>query len=678
MIDGSNREPELFSAINMEQLDSCHERRMLSLVQDWQVLEAENSQAALLETKRLFMLARCVSLVRLRLMVPEEDFGNGVFKEIESIISSYVPSKLVLQKLLIAPFANTRRIKECAALALSNGYAVAGGLLDRMYSLQPLILRFSAIWLRLPHNPFFSVNLTRQEWWVRLIESGDTLEIIEASDKQTINRIFGQLAFNSNVPSERSAIAALGHAIAAQLFGENIDGNKLAAEIYEDDSPEGPSHNFVTAKSWKNELKRALIEVDAIANALANGDDFHAEQFLYDLIKRQTVGDSIKEHAVKSLCNIAKQCSDMFRADFEYICLSKAREIDRIDAWTMVQLGDHYKRRGQYKEAREIVGAALECNVGSIGESLLADICSQEGNYEGAIELYKKIDGWKEDISIRTGIADNYRRLGRFKEAVEEYQKLDEEGLGSDRTTAGRAEIAKREGRLNEALALYSTLINTSSFKGRAGWIYKVAYAGILKQLGKYNDALVVVEDVISEVPFSMHARVLRSSICGLLGDADRGLSSLPSLHSSYSYTAFGEWVSEYTRGLLLLRTQRFADAQERLLASLRESVLEQEDRIILRLAAALALIVDGRNIEAKELVLSGDEIRNRHVKYLAGILEYHISIVEDDAKKANMLYEKLESDKIVAFWGVVEALREGDVDKAASLEIDAMLSIAA
>ena len=678
VIQGSNGEPELLSAIRMEQLDPRRERQVLTLVHDWQILEAEDSQAALLETKRLSMAAKCVSLVRLSLMVPKEELGNWLFEEIESIISNYVSSKFRIQQLLIAPYANTNSIKQCAEAALSNGYAVVGELLNRLYNFQPLILRFSTIWLRLPHRPFFSINLTRQDWWVRLIESGNMLEIIEASDKQTINRIFGRLAFDSNVPSERSAIAALGHAISDQLFGGPVGKEKLAAVIYEDDAPARLSHDEFTHKHWKAELNRALTEIDAISNALANGDDYHAERFLYDLINRQTADDSMKDHAVKSLCNIAKQCFDMFRTDFEYICLRKAREIDSTDAWTMVQLGDHYKRRGQYKEAKEIVNAAIGYDIGWIGESLLADIRSQEGNYEEAIELYKKIDGWEKNDSIRMAIADNYRRLGRFEEASEEYEKLEIIGLASDRTIAGRAEIAKREGRLDEAINLYSSLIDNFSVSDSAWWVYSVAYAGLLKQAGKYDDALVVVEDVIARVPFFMQARVLRSSICGLKGDAEGGLSGLPSADTTYSYTAYGEWVSEYTRGLLLLRTHRYKDAQDRLLASLEKSVLGSEERTILRLAAALALLADERNIEAKKLIISIDDIRNSHVKYLARVLEYHISILEKDVKKSQILYENLESNKDLVLWEAVKALREGKVDQAARIEIDAMLSIAA
>jgi hypothetical protein len=63
---------------------------------------------------------------------------------------------------------------------------------------------------------------------------------------------------------------------------------------------------------------------------------------------------------VKSLCNIAQRCTEMFRTDFERICLDYARKLSPNDAWVLVQYGNHLKRIGD-DEAGVLSASVYEC-----------------------------------------------------------------------------------------------------------------------------------------------------------------------------------------------------------------------------------------------------------------------------------------------------------------------------
>ena len=92
--------------------------------------------------------------------------------------------------------------------------------------------------------------------------------------------------------------------------------------------------------------------------------------------------------------------------------------------------------------------------------SCIADVYSQQGEYTKAISIYESIPNWSDNSAALTAIADNLRKMGRMEDARDAYNKLitsAQQGLiefanSEDRAQAGIAEIAKRQGRLEDAL----------------------------------------------------------------------------------------------------------------------------------------------------------------------------------------------------------------------------------
>ena len=197
IVDGiDSKSSQLLSTISMTSIDPNYERHTLSLIDDWQIIEVDDEKSALEHTKQLSMILKCDSLIRLRLLNTDSINGDWLYSEIETIMGTYVTSDTILNKMLIAPISDIESLKSCADDALSSGYAAVGNILNRLYDLQPLISRFSNIWLKLPDSLFFGTENSKQYQWVNLSNSGNLLKILEAANKHTVNKIFGEFLLN--------------------------------------------------------------------------------------------------------------------------------------------------------------------------------------------------------------------------------------------------------------------------------------------------------------------------------------------------------------------------------------------------------------------------------------------------------------------------------------------------
>ncbi len=679
ILDSENAMPIIMSVLEEREIDAELEKHTVSIIDDWTTVSYENEEDLVKKTKNAHYQTKCLSLIKLGLLAPRSINYEWLCSEIESILTLTGSEEAYINDLIHAPIRDCEKLEYFSNKAMSNGFTALGNILNRVINFQPLINRFSFLWLKINPEVFLGIGRTKEEQWKEFVKTGVLIQILEAENSHNIKRIFGELAFQYTKPKERTSIARLGHVIADALFQSSTENNTLAAEIHEDDTPSKIEILQSKHINVETELNRALTEIDAISKAVASGDDYHALKYLNDLIIRQTSTENTNEYAVKSLCNIAKQCADMFRTDFENICIQAALDLDPTDSWTMIQYGDHLKRIGKYDDAEEITEKAISYGDVDIGRCLLADIASQRGDYEQAIDLYHLVPDWEIDSTARTAIADNLRRLGKLDEALEEYSRLKKSGLTNHRIIAGIADIYRRQNKFDEADEMYKVLLGIK-LDFRSWWVNRVTYAGFLKQLGEYEKALELVEEVVAKAPFAMQARVLRSAICGLQDDEINGLNNLPHADSDYNYNAYGEWVSEYTRGLLLLKTSRYKDAQKRLIKNLENSILDKEEKNVLRLAAALSYIADEKITKALNFFSDEQVIENDYLDYIQNVLKYHISVIEKDNQKSEKIYAYLAARKTdnIILWEAVEALQQGENDKALKIEIDSLLRFAA
>lgn len=672
---------KILALLPLEEVDTVSCAAASALIRDWEVIEGDSREDIISQAQILAASERCARLLLMLLMAKTDKTKKHLLSEFELHLGTYASTKEVCNRILVAPLRDTEELAAIAMFSAVNGFSAATSLANSIINQQPLLRRLSDIWIDISAVELTFLNQTKQEFWCFLCKEGYVSRLLEAESYDQIKEIFGALAFMFNAPQERTALAKIGELIASQIYGSGAVN--LTNEVFEDEGNSSRPHEEPIEQNH-SEFTKVLSEVEAIVELLARGDDYHAHKYLGELVERQITRSSSTEYAVKSLCNVAKSCAEMFRTDFEGICVSRAFELDPTDSWTMIQFADHLKRVGDFTKAEDMARRALTyVQHEVVAISLLADINAMKGDHEAAIAIYKQIDNWERTPEVMTAIADNYRRRYMYQEALNHYLKIESLGFGSHRTQAGIAEIARREGRIRESLSIYMKISKSQHLDDRSSVIYELAKASLHKQLGEYRQAFILLEDVIVRSPFLMQARVLKSTVSGLVGKEQEGLQGLLHPDLEYDFSGRGEWLHEYARGLLLLKTNRYKDAQKVLVKNANNLVLEREEREILRIAAAISYIASGETDLALEEIgdfLVGDELVSAHLDYIKTLLQYHIRIVQKDELAATECFKRLSkfNQENIYLFGAFKALQAKKTDEALRYEIDAMLSLAA
>lgn len=670
VFNSSDGMPEVVYAPESKRLNAALDRHALSLADDWEVTECPDIEEILQTTRDALYLERARALAQICLSFDDAELIKEVLQDIENDLATRVQPERLVARLLLAPLVDSVAMQELAEEALSLGFAATANSLKRVAELQPLLRRFVSYWLNLPDQFFASFSYGRREVWTSLVFSGSVPKLLEAESSQAFSNLFGPIIFAEPDVAKRKAIINIEKELAERLqIGDGF--SSIEPPPYEETSEDADADHPATPHVA---YLRALSQVDAIVKAVAEGRDARAKSILKELEEKQTEDASGIKYAVKSLCNVAQKCADLFRTDFERTALEKAIELDPSDLWTQIQFGDHLKRVGDYDNAVRVLNQAATYD--PLRASALADVYAQRGEFERAIGMYKSIPNWESSPEVRNAIADNLRRLGSFDAAREAYDKLEAEGLGSSRSQVGKAEIAKRLGNLALAETIYRNTASQETDQ-RSLQIYKLALVGILKQQHKLDEAYRIVEALIDESPFLMPARLLRAAILGLMDQEDTGLESLP---DSGKPRAYREWLQQYYRGLLLLKLGHFEDAKTHLVENLNSALLTGEERDIQRLAAAVAFLAKDEISEANLVLEQVVAVPDRYVEYLWKVLQLHLAVAEYDQERKDELLITLKSSVVEDeyLWQAVRELERGNMKQAIRFELKALLALAA
>ncbi|NOG55043.1 MAG: tetratricopeptide repeat protein [Planctomycetes bacterium] len=387
-----------------------------------------------------------------------------------------------------------------------------------------------------------------------------------------------------------------------------------------------------------------MRQLRAIADCVGRGDDATAHRYLRELISEQLSYKHGEKHAVKSLCNIAQHCAEMYRTDFEHTCLVTAIDVAPTDGWAYTQFADHYKRLGQFEKALECLDNASKYGEDRIAQRSRADIYAMKGNYEEAFRIYDEITDIATDATLRTAKADLLRRMGKLEEAEAEYDLLETDGLAGDRVCAGRAEIAKRLGDMEAARAIYERILEYDSIGDEAKYIYSLALTNVLLRLADYEAAFRHADTAVQTKPFAHQARLTRAAAAGLLGDVSGALDGLPIVGQT---SAFNEWIGDYVKGGLLLLLDRNDDARKSLIGKLNRKCkfADEEGKSILRLGAAACLLRSRHGVAGAAMILS--QIESGHDAYAGWVrhaLEYHVAVAMRNIADIDRLRQELST----------------------------------
>jgi tetratricopeptide (TPR) repeat protein len=676
-------EYSVLDVVGGEEQDPIEAQYLYSAAQDWKEIEGTDANTLLETATREYWLARSVSLLRLAIAGLDVALEKDTLEHIEEILGSHVSPVKVLDRLLVAPLRDPNSILALAKSALRYGFATVASILDKLVDLQPLLQRFTDLWLGLAASTFSHFSEPREIIWMMIVEKGELQQLLRAGGRSGFTTKWNLLAFHFSTAQSRGGIQQLGEDICGHLF-PSMDREETTTAHQEEEA--GGDHRIRPGRMVENYemFERVKKQVASIEEAVSQGNDAIAEKFLRQLVEDQTSSPGGEDHAVKSLCNIAKRCADMFRSDFEAICLKEARKLAPFDAWTLIQCGDHLKRMGDYDEALKTFEKA-----GGLGESVVAksseaDVYAHQGNYEKAILTYKTITEWHDLPAVRNGIADNLRRMGRLDDAKSAYTELaDLARAGTPgfaecgiRAQAGLAEIARRTGNLDDALDIYKQILEHEPRNERDRMFCQLGLCNVLTLMEKFDEAHSVVDKIIQAYPFNMQARFIRGSILGLIGREPEGLTDLPESKGSRSSR---EWLRCYCRGLLLLRLNRYEDAKKNLVEEFPRAIASGEEKAVLRMAAALCFLVKNEPLEADKFLSLVPDLDNCHAHYLSLVLKLHSATQKKDSDTISSLKEKIAGLQVdEKLERAVVALVKRDFAGAITHETVALLKLAA
>ena len=654
-----------------------------SMVQDWIAIESSSYQSLIEKASNEYWTERVVSLLQECLSGHESDLQYKILKHVDELLSTRVSSELILDRLLIAPLLDKYALKTTSKFSLSNGFTVVASILDNLNELQPLIKRFSTIWLDLNNDMFKNFSVNKEEVWLTIVKKGKISNLIKSENRNSFINQWNSLAFYFNNPKDRIGVQNIGGSIADSLYPHYLSEEKNIEDLISVDKTENFQEGHFSDLSDYETFKKVEKQISGIVNAISDGQDDKAEKFLNELIQMQLDVPEGATYAVKSLCNIAKKSADIFRFDFESICLQKALSISDSDQWLLIQYGDHLKRIGEFKKALEILNRAKEIGESPVALSSIADVYSKKGQYTTAIEIYESIPDWENRPTVFTAIADVNRKLGNLQEAEKSYEYLKlkaQEGLidfleSETRAKVGLAEIAKQRGDLKKASQIYQEVLYKSHDE-MDKFYYKMGYCNVLKLMEKYDQAYEVIDDLIQEYPFALIPKFIRGSILGLRSEELQGLQDLPEVESD----TFQEWIRHYYRGLILLKMNRYEDAKKSLVDSLSKISATQEEKDILRMGAALWFLGKDKADIAEKYLKHKIIYRNYYTQYLSLVLNYHLATQKNDLKRIRLITQELSKLKIKDqnLNNAIKAISKRKFDLALKYEADALLKIAA
>jgi tetratricopeptide (TPR) repeat protein len=668
---------EMVSVVDMSRIAPEISHLVCGGIDDWEVVEAPDRATLLKNVATRHTAARALANVELCLVGLSEDLRKELLGEVEDSLRATDIQRPLLSMLLRAPLQSDDELTLAIECSLTLGLAAIASLLEEVRESQPLLRRVADRWLSLPEELFNSIAGGRQRIWRLAVAGGVVLDSLEVATPRELEQIWARLAFDVSAPSERIVLTRLSKAVARTLFPEFVYEAEQTSVVAVGGVSE-ESEEEVDFKPRNSDpqmaLQRALKQVDSITTAVAGGYDARARQYLNELVKGQLAFSMGENHAVKSLCNIAQQCAEMFRTDFEYECLQKAIQIKPNDDWTLIQLADHYKRVGCFADAISTLMRTTSSGNDTMSRASLADVYVQMRRFEDALAIYDSIPEGEHDGKIRGAKADLLRHWGRIDEAKREYIRIIEDGLCTDRVKAGQAEIAKREGNLAVARELYIGLVASERVDEVSAVIYRMALANILVRMGELKEAYRHVDDAVQKRPFARQPRAFRAAIAGLLGKPEEALRDLPRLGQT---NAFYEWVNEYIRGLLLLLLNRYEDAHAALFQEFERRFLDGDADVMLRLGAAVCFLRDRAGVEnAAQKLAEVPATKDVFVENIRAALAYHVAMALHEEGEIQRLEGQLRSIEDPDIKALIYAIRARDWKIAWNFEVRALLRL--
>ncbi len=329
----------------------------------------------------------------------------------------------------------------------------------------------------------------------------------------------------------------------ARLFanrGDEQRADDLIQQATEAD-PDDPK-GFLVLSRYRSSLGDSAGALEAIEQALAIDpedtivilrkaelltDTGYQEKNYEKLQEARALADAVLEEEVSNANALFVRAKiEMADGSPESAILSLRAAINTRPNWAEAHfiLGSALVLTGDSSGARIELSRALELNP-DITEArrLLATIHAELGEHEYAIEQGRRfLDSGESAPQMRIQVAQSLLRLGKFKEAYEELQKIPEEEMGPEANFAlGRMQMAR--GEFDEARA---SMMQANAEAPNQPEVLR-ALIRLDQATGRLDESVARIEEALAQNPDSGSLMQIRGEVALIQGDRVHAEKSL-------------------------------------------------------------------------------------------------------------------------------------------------------
>lgn len=385
------------------------------------------------------------------------------------------------------------------------------------------------------------------------------------------------------------------------------------------------------AKSGHRAYTDALSQVDRAVELATAGNDAGADKVVDQLIAAQLSYSSGESNAIRSLCNVASQLRHRSRVDFALKCLNRAIEV-KEDATAYLQLAAVLIDVENFKDAEKALSRASELasqfdhGLRKAISSSTAHLYESQCKFDLALQVYDQIDPlFASEFDIQR--ADTLRKMGRFNEAMRIYVAKLGHPPSNDRALAGKAEIAKRIGKIHNGIQHYRKILSEFVIDDESRTVYELSLGNLYKLAGKTDLAISIATNVLGKQPFNQHATVLLGTLLGIQQKYGAARQELDSQQSSRAVLV---------RSLLDASQGNIRNAKSLLDSHIEETRLLLDERFWLK-SGKVAIDLANGDVGSAKAVLNSilpisrveksvRQILQFHADSLSGVATYHLN----------------------------------------------------
>lgn len=441
----------------------------------------------------------------------------------------------------------------------------------------------------------------------------------------------------------------------------------VAAKVSDDWLRDDAFSLATQAKSTHRAYTGALSQVDRIVELATAGNDAEAVRILDQLVAEQLSYSSGESNAVRSLSNIASQLRHKSRVDFSLKCLNRAIAIkEDVTAYTqlaavLIDVEDFEAAQKALSRASQLV-YQHEHGLRKSIYSLTAHIYESQCRFDLALQVYDQIDPlFASEFDIQR--ADTLRKMGRFNDAMRIYVRKLGERPSNDRALAGKAEIAKRIGKLHKGIQHYRQILTEFTIDDGSRTVYELSLGNLYKLAGKIDLSMSIATKVLYKQPFNQPATILLGTLLGIQKQYGAASQKLEAQESSRAVLI---------RSLLDASQGNIRHAKTLLDGHVEETRLLLDERFWLKSGKVAIDLANGDADSAKAILNSISPV-SRVEKSVKQILQLHA-----DALLGVATYRLNRDRRLLPDWkNAKDAIIANDWASAATYEFTALLKCA-